>query len=444
MELEGLVIGLFAAGLLMCILVKFPVLYALLFGFFLFLFYGLKKGYKVKQLLQMSWGTILTVRKILLILLLIGALTAVWRASGTIAFLVYYASKLMIPRYFILLSFLLCCGLSVLTGTSFGTAATIGLICMTMGAAAGVNPVWTGGAVLAGAFFGDRCSPMSTSALLICQITGTNIYGNLRRMIQTAWLPFVLTCAVYLAVGVGTEAGEVSAEAQQIFLNSFRLHWITVLPAAVMIVLSLCRMDVRMIMAVSALLGSVLCVWLQCMSLEDLPALFTFGFRSADPALAVMMDGGGIFSMITPAAIVCLSSSYAGIFEGTGLLDALKGKIHDLSGRITPFGGVVVTAALSNLISCNQTLSIILTQQLCGDLTEDRGQLAIALEDTAVVIAPLIPWSIAGAVPIAAIGAPTDCIFAACYLYLLPVCGFFFARRRWKMGSEGLLEEGNT
>ena len=443
-DVEGLVVGLFAVGLLVCIFLKLPVLYALILGFFLFLFYGLKKGYHIKQILSMSWGTIRTVRKILIILLLIGALTAVWRASGTLAFLVYYATRMMVPQLFILLSFLLCCGLSVLTGTSFGTSATMGLICMTMAAAEGVSPVWTGGAVLAGAFFGDRCSPMSTSALLIAQITDTDIYCNLRGMVKTARLPFFLTCGVYLAAGMGTVTGEVPAVARQIFLLHFRLSWMAVLPAILIIILSLCRVDVRITMVASILIGGILCLFLQKMPGMELPGLLAWGYHAEDPAMAAMMNGGGLFSMVTPVAIVCLSSSYAGIFKGTGLLDVLKNKISRLACRVTPFGSVAVTAALANLISCNQTLSIILTYQLCEGMTDDRGKLAVALADTAVVIAPLVPWSIAGAVPIAAIGAPTGCIAAACYLYLLPVCGFFAARRRWKMCPRGLLEEGNT
>jgi len=105
-------------------------------------------------------------------------ITALWRASGTIAFIVYMGSKLISPSILIFLTFLFCAVLSVLIGTSLGTAATMGVICASIGKAMGVNPYYIGGAVLSGIYFGDRCSPMSTSALLITELTKTNLYTN--------------------------------------------------------------------------------------------------------------------------------------------------------------------------------------------------------------------------------------------------------------------------
>ena len=113
-------------------------------------------------------------------------ITALWRASGTIAYIVYMGSKLISPSILILLTFLLCSILSVLIGTSLGTAATMGVICASIGKAMGVNPYYVGGAVLSGIYFGDRCSPMSTSALLITELTKTNLYTNIKLMIKTS------------------------------------------------------------------------------------------------------------------------------------------------------------------------------------------------------------------------------------------------------------------
>lgn len=100
-------------------------------------------------------------------------MTALWRACGTIPYIICHAAKLLRPEVILLASFLLNCGISVLTGTSFGTAATIGVICMSMGVSEGANPLLLGGAILSGAFFGDRCSPFSTSALLVSELTKT-------------------------------------------------------------------------------------------------------------------------------------------------------------------------------------------------------------------------------------------------------------------------------
>jgi NhaC family Na+:H+ antiporter len=113
----------------------------------------------------MTWSGISTVKNILIVFLLIGMISAVWRASGTIPMIIYTAGGFIRPAAFLVITFLLNCLLSILTGTSFGTSATMGVICMSIGTAMGMNPVYMGGAILGGAFFGDRCSPMSTSAL---------------------------------------------------------------------------------------------------------------------------------------------------------------------------------------------------------------------------------------------------------------------------------------
>jgi NhaC family Na+:H+ antiporter len=113
------------------------------------------------------------------------------------------------------------------------------------------------------------------------------------------------------------------------------------------------------------------------------------------------------------------------MFNGTGLLKIFRGGLNRLSERILPFGSILLTSIVTVMVSCNQALAIMLTQQLCVDVEPDPETMASHLENTAVVVAPLIPWSIAGAVPLSAIGAPTTAIFAAFYLFLLPL---------WRMG----------
>jgi len=118
------------------------------------------------------------------------------------------------------------------------------------------------------------------------------------------------------------------------------------------------------------------------------------------------------------------------MFNGTGLLEGFRGSLNRLSAKILPFGSILVTSIITVMVSCNQTLAIMLTHQLCMDAEPDPETMASHLENTAVVIAPLIPWSIAGAVPLATVGAPTGCILTACYLYLLPLWNYAVAIRR--------------
>ena len=133
---------------------------------------------------------------------LIGVLTSLWRASGTIAFIVAHSTAVIHAATVIPLSFLLCSAMSVLVGSSFASAATMGTICMSLGLSMQANPVMLGGAILAGVYVGDRCSPVSTSALLVKQLTHTNLFNTIARMLRTGAVPFVLSCVVYVAAAV--------------------------------------------------------------------------------------------------------------------------------------------------------------------------------------------------------------------------------------------------
>ena len=139
------------------------------------------------------------------------------------------------------------------------------------------------------------------------------------------------------------------------------------------------------------------------------------------PEVARLVSGGGIVSMIRVACIVCLSSAYSGIFQKTGMLDEAKRLIGRLSAKTGAYAASLVTSVLTGVIACNQTLTILLTEQLCRGEYADKEALALDLEDSAVVTAPLIPWSIAGAVPLAAVGAPSAAVLTAFYLILLPL-----------------------
>ena len=187
--METLVLGLFVGGLILCVLSGFSVIAALLWGLVLFSFYAYKQGFSMRDILHMLGQGVRKVCNIVVVMLCIGALTAAWRICGTIPYIVYHASRLIVPRYFILCAFFLCIVISFMTGSAFSTASTVGAICMMLGRATGVSPVPLAGAILAGSFWGDRCSPMSTSALLVASITRTNIYDNIRHMVRSALIP---------------------------------------------------------------------------------------------------------------------------------------------------------------------------------------------------------------------------------------------------------------
>lgn len=430
--LEIMVLGLFTAALLLSAVFGVSVLYALIFGYFVFAGYALIKHNSLAEVLKMSFNGVKTVKNVLIVFMLIGMLTALWRAAGTIPFLVVCTSGLIVPSAFILFIFLLNCFVSVLTGTSLGTAATSGVISMAMAAAAGVNPVYAGGAVLSGIYFGDRCSPMSTSALLVSELTGTDIFDNIRNMIRTSVVPFIAVCAIYLTLGMNGSGASPDGGLLTLLKESFNLHWLAALPAGIVIILSLFRVRVKKTMIISILMAGIISIVLQGVTLPELFSFLFTGYRIEEPGLAAMMNGGGLLSMVKVSAIICISSSYSGIFEKTGILQGVKQRIGRLGQKITPYGGELVTSLVASMAACNQTLGIILTYQLCKDMVYDRRKMALYLENTAVIVAPLVPWSVACAAPMAAISAVNvgGCILFAFYIYLLPAWNLFRNRKR--------------
>lgn len=420
--MEVLTIGIFCALLIICIITGKSILYALLAGLIIFSLYGKKQGYSWRQINRMALQGVWKVKNILLTFILIGMLTALWRQAGTIPAIICYTVHLIKPSTFLLMTFLLNCLISVLTGTALGTAATIGVVCATMASALGIPSWMTGGAILSGVYFGDRCSPVSTSALLVAELTETGIYTNIKNMIKSALAPFTITCILYLTVSIQLHGKTEMPDLGHAFGSEFRLSWIALLPAAVILLLSVVQAGVKIAMIASIVTAIPVCIGLQNMAFTELPELLLNGFHSTDVTVAAMLNGGGITSMLKVGAIVCISSSYSGIFQATGILNGFQKMVCLLADRTKPYFAVLVTSILTSVMACNQTLAIMLTGQLCSRTEPDKLRFANNLEDSAVIIAPLVPWSIACAVPLTAAGAPGYSVLFAVFLYLLPSC----------------------
>ena len=415
---------LFSLSLIFCLLLKYSVIYALIVGYIIFVTYGLIKGHDLKVLIKKSFEGVLTVKNILLVFVLIGMITALWRASGTIAFIVYIGSKLISPSILILLTFLLCSILSFLIGTSLGTAATIGVICVSIGKAMGINPYYLGGAVLSGIYFGDRCSPMSTSALLITELTKTNLYTNIKLMLKTSIIPFVTTCLFYLFLGLKSSTSPVGIDATNIFKENYNLNIVVIVPAILIIILSLFKVNVKKTMLVSIVISFIIAMFFQKESVTSLINYCVYGFHHSNEKLNSMMKGGGILSMLNVGLIVAISSSYSGIFKETKMLVLMKKYLKEFSEKTSNYFVIFLSSIISGAIACNQSLGIILTYELCEEL-EDKQNMAIILENTIVLLVGLIPWNIAMAVPLKTIDIGLMSGLFAFYLYFLPLWNLF-------------------
>ncbi|MEX6493739.1 Na+/H+ antiporter NhaC family protein [Fusobacterium animalis] len=415
---------LFSLSLITCLLLKFSVIYAFIIGYIIFIIYGLIKRHNLIILIKKSFEGVLTVKNILLVFILIGMITALWRASGTIAFIVYMGSKLISPSILILLTFLLCSILSILIGTSLGTAATMGVICASIGKAMGVNPYYVGGAILSGIYFGDRCSPMSTSALLIAELTKTNLYTNIKLMIKTSVIPFIVTCLFYLLLGFKSTVSNISVNVTEIFKQNYNLNIIVIIPAILIIILSILKINVKKTMLVSIVISFIIAMFIQRDSIVALINYCIFGYHHPNERLNLMMKGGGVLSMVNVSLTVGISSSYSEIFKETKMLVSLKKYLKDFSKKTSSYFVIFLSSIISGAIACNQSLGTILTNELCGELVE-KQKMAIILENTVILLVGLIPWNIAMGVPLKTIGIGVMSGIYAFYLYFLPLWNLF-------------------
>ena len=188
---ELITMALFCGALIVCIIAGISIIPALLAGVVIFLAHGRLTGHTFTAMISKGFATMRAASIVVVTFVLIGLLTTLWRAAGTVSFIVTNTAGLVHPHVVVLLTFLLNCLMSLLTGSSFASAATMGVITMTLGTSMQVPPVFLGGAILSGIYFGDRCSPVSTSAQLVKTLTRTNIFDNIRLMLK---LPRYRSC----------------------------------------------------------------------------------------------------------------------------------------------------------------------------------------------------------------------------------------------------------
>jgi len=365
------------------------------------------------------------------ILLLIGLVVASWLLSGTVPALVYYGLQLIHPRWFLVSAFVLTGVVSALLGTSFGSAGTIGLALMIMARGSGMNEQWAAGAIIAGAYVGDRCSPMSSSAHLVATITETNIYRNLRNMMATSWGPLLLSALIYAIASLFHPLPEADNPLTKQIAIHFSVHPVTLLPAVLLVILTVLRVPVCPTLVVSLGTAIAIALSIQGQSGGTLLKTLLMGLHlpATDP-LRNMFQGGGLLSMLKVCSVVVVSTALAGLLAGCGTFAPLERGLSRWSGQRGLFGGTLVAGALTSAFGCTQTIAILLTRQIiypryaASHLAHD--QLAVDIENSAVVLAPLIPWNIAGLVPATVLLTDASFIPYAVYLYLLPLWNWWF------------------
>ena len=406
----------------------------LLVGLVLFTALGLRRGFAAGQLAAWSWGSIKDSLVVILVMLSIGFLTAAWRVCGTITVFVYYGMMVIVPPLFLLITYLLSSLLSYAIGTSFGVAGTLGVIFMALARSGGVNPVLTAGVLLSGIYFGDRGSPVSSSANMVAGVTKTEILPNVRLMMKSGLLPLLITVGIYTFLSVTHPISHVDPEIIAAFEKEFSLSVWAFAPAVLMLLLPLLKVGIFISIGASVV-SAVLVAWLvQGVPLLQVLAACVMGYHSSGEGLGAILDGGGLISMVEIAVILVISCAYSGIFSGTDMLRDIQSLLIKGCRKLGRYGVALIVGLLSSVIFCNQTIATLMCNDLMTkpylDTGGSRQELAIDMENTLIVMVGLIPWCIACSVPLAFFNVGPEAIPYACYLYIMPLT-YFFTKRRW-------------
>lgn len=434
--------GVFLACVVGCMVKGASLGWALAAGFVCFFAVGVRRGTPAPALLKLAAGGMATSWKVIRILLLLGLLTALWRAGGTVAFFVWCGVRLITPGTFVLVAFGLSAVFSLAFGSSFGVAGTAGVILMTIARSGGADLAVSAGAIMSGIYFGERLSPASSSAALVSAVSGVDQHDFQMRMWRTTPVPLLATLALYGALSALCPIQRVDAQILSALEEGFSLTWPAALPAAALLLLPWLKVSAMASIAVSCILAAGCALWVQQVPLGELLRACVLGYRPALPLLTDLMSGGGLISMVSVCVIVVLSCAYSGMFSGTGLLDPVTGRLGKLAERFGLFAAHVAASLGCCALFCNQTVAIVMNAQLLKEEYRGRGlsdmELAENIGNSVVNLAGLVPWAISATVPLAAMEAGAEALPLSFYLYLLPLWSWFRSAGRKKAGSINL------
>ncbi len=380
------------------------------------------------------------------VLILVGMIVGTWIASGTVPTLIYYGLSLLSPQLFLAAGMILCSIVSLALGTSWGTVGTVGLALMGIGEGFGIPAYWTAGAVVSGAFFGDKISPLSDTTNLAPAVTDTQLFDHIRNMLPTTVPAMLIALAIYTVMGFNLGEGEPSFERIESFKTaldgSFDITPWLLLPALLVIGLAMMKMPAIPTLFIGVVVASLIAIFVQGASVHDVFTYANYGYsvETGVEAMDALMNRGGIQSMMWTISLILIALGFGGALERTGCLAAI---IELLTKRVKTIAGVQTSAILSsmatNTVAGDPYLSIALPGRMFKPVYDRIGysrlNLARATEEGGTIISPLIPWNAGGAFVISALalgiseGKMENLLYIplsfACWL--APVFGIFYA-----------------
>ncbi|WZL72856.1 Na+/H+ antiporter NhaC family protein [Clostridiaceae bacterium 35-E11] len=428
-------------GILVSLQLGYSAFYGLLIGTIVVYIVALRHGYLHKDILFMMYTGIKSAWIVLLMMAIIGSLIGVWMKGGTIPTMMYLGFRYLSRVNFILASFLITTIISMVLGTSLGSISTIGMALLGIGRGLNVPIPLLAGAIISGAYVGDRSSPMSSSMNLTCVITETKLTDNLKHMMTTMSPVFILCTLFYFWTGRAyipdsTTNSQIAA-LQQILLSYFYISPIHLLSPFIIIVLAIFRIPIITSLGMGFFVSCIFILFTGHLTLKEILYSALLGFHPTNFYLSSILSGGGLLSMKNVILIIASSTALNGILDGTGMIAPL---IQKFIQKIKSIGHLIMqTSFLSFIIAaitCNQTLSIIITgkflQPTFSNYGVSKNTLARTLSDTGTVLVPLIPWNV-NAIVIATIFRVSVWHFIpySVLCYLLPIFTVFYGFMGW-------------
>ena len=405
-------------------------------------------------------GNVGEVANAILILLLIGAISGTWTMSGVVPAFICYGLKIISPKVFLLTACALCAVVSVLTGSSWTTIATIGVALIGIGRAEGFSDAMTAGAIISGAYFGDKISPLSDTTVLASSVNKVDLFTHIRYMLLTTGPSIIITLIAFTIIGIfhkGADAQEMSVYADVLASRFNITPWLLIVPVIAGILIWR-KLPAIVVLALSALTAAIAALIFQPDVIAEI------GTKVADGSRARILFAGTVESVYNSVALDTGNASVDGLVATRGMLGMLNtvyliicamcfgacmkasGMIADMAGMLTPLtrtraglvGTTVFTGTALNGIVSDQYLSVILTSNIYRESFDkggyERRLLSRSVEDSSTVTSPLFPWSSCGMTQATILSVPTLTYAPFCFFNIIsPLMSILVAVIGWKI-----------
>jgi len=374
----------------------------------------------------------------ILILMVVGTMIGTWISGGVVPAMIFYGLKVLSPGIFLAATMVICSIVSLGTGSSWSTAGTVGVALIGVGQGLGIPVPMVAGAIISGAYFGDKMSPLSDTTNLAPAVAGTDVFTHVRHMVYTAAPGYIIALALYAYLGSKYSHGVLDTQNIETMLStiktSFNIHPILLLPPLLVIVMVVLRIPPLPALLGGTALGGIFAAVMQSRSFGDILSHAHAGFVSntGSPMVDELLSRGGLMSMMETVALIICALCFGGIMEKTGMLQILA---KSLLKRVKRVGTLVTTTVFScmamNIIAADQYIAIVVPGRMYKNAYDEKGlrpeNLSRVLENSGTLTSPLIPWNSCGAFMAATLGvSPFLYLPYAFFNLLVPVIAIFF------------------